>query len=97
MKTFYKLNQDGTVATGSGTKTPLGFIEYTKGQEPQELKVALDAQAQVQAIQKINNDIFVKLDAIDTKSIRAFRENDVTRLAVLENEAKALRLQIVAV
>ena len=41
MKTFYKINQDGTAARGSGTVVPEGFIGYTKGQEPQGLLEAL--------------------------------------------------------
>jgi len=41
MKTFYKINTDGTLQVGSGTVLPKGFTEHTIGQEPQEL---LDAK-----------------------------------------------------
>ena len=39
--TYYKITETGYPAIGSGTVVPEGFIEYTPGQEPQEL---LDAQ-----------------------------------------------------
>ena len=95
MKTFYKINTDNTANIGSGTQIPQGFTEYTKGSEPLELKTALDAQAKKEAIKKINDNIYKKLELIDKKSIRAFRENDTVRITSLENEAKTLRLQIV--
>ena len=95
MKTFYKINTDNTASIGSGTQIPQGFTEYTKGSEPLELKTALDAQAKKEAIKKINDNIYKKLELIDKKSIRAFRENDTVRITSLENEAKTLRLQIV--
>ena len=37
MKTFYKINADGTVATGSGNIIPNGFTECVIGEESQEL------------------------------------------------------------
>ncbi len=95
MKTFYSLNTDKMAIIGSGTQIPQGFTEYTKGQEPLELKTALDAEAKKEAIRQINDDIYKKLEIIDKKSIRAFRENDTVRITSLENEAKTLRLQIV--
>ncbi|WP_281950283.1 DUF4376 domain-containing protein [Nitrosophilus kaiyonis] len=41
LKHFYKINQNGRASFGSGYKIPDGFIEYSKGQEPQELLNAL--------------------------------------------------------
>ena len=41
MKIFYKINTDKTASIGSGTLTPTGFTEYTKGSEPKELLDAL--------------------------------------------------------
>jgi len=44
---------------------------------------------------KINNQpIYDQLEAIDMKSIRALRTNDTVRLAALEQEAVALRSQL---
>ena len=63
MKTFYKINADGGASIGSGTVLPQGFIEYTKGSEPQEL---LDAKANEELANRpieINNAIQSHLDA----------------------------------
>ena len=44
-----------------------------------------------------NQSIYNQLDALDTKSIRALRVNDVGRLQQLEDEAAALRAQLLPV
>jgi len=44
-----------------------------------------------------NQTIYEQLDAIDFKSIRALRSNDTVRLASLEQEAIALRAQLLPV
>ena len=41
-----------------------------------------------------NMPILAALDAIDGKSIRALREGDAARIASLESQAAALRLQL---
>lgn len=52
MRTFYKLNE-GKAETGSGSTVPEGFIEYQVGQEPDELKIALDAFNTSEATEKM--------------------------------------------
>ena len=37
MKNFYKIDDNGKAIIGKGNSIPDGFIEYTKGEEPQEL------------------------------------------------------------
>ena len=39
MKYFYKIESE-QLYDGSGTKAPSGYIEYEKGQEPDELIIA---------------------------------------------------------
>lgn len=48
MKTFYKI-ENNQLQVGQGTFIPGGFIEYTVGQEPEELKEALAQEAIEQA------------------------------------------------
>ena len=48
MKTFYKI-ENNQLQVGQGTVIPDGFIEYTVGQEPDELKEALALEAIEQA------------------------------------------------
>lgn len=43
----------------------------------------------------INEEIYKKLDGVDLKSIRALRTGDTSRLESLEQEAIALRAQLV--
>ncbi len=62
MKNFYKLNQDKTAAIGSGTDIPDGFVEYTRGSEPQELLDALANEELANRPQEINNAIQNHLD-----------------------------------
>lgn len=44
---------------------------------------------------QINAPILSQLDFLDAKSIRALREGDAVRIASIESEAAALRLQLV--
>ena len=44
-----------------------------------------------------NQPIYDKLDALDLKSVRALRENDTTRLSILNTEVAALRATLLAV
>jgi hypothetical protein len=44
-----------------------------------------------------NQSIYKELDEIDFKSIRALREEDIQRLAVLEEQAVSLRAQLLPV
>ena len=53
MKNFYKL-ENGKAQVGSGTFVPESFIEYTVGQESQELLEALETE---RAEQSINSQI----------------------------------------
>lgn len=48
MITFYKI-ENNQLQVGQGTVIPDGFIEYTVGQEPEELKEALALEAIEQA------------------------------------------------
>ena len=52
MKIFYKI-VNGAVQLGSGTVMPKGFIEYTIGQEPQELLDELFEQSKHTKINEI--------------------------------------------
>jgi hypothetical protein len=51
-------------------------------------------QAVYESNKVTNAPIYSALDAIDTKSIRALRSGDTARLSQLENEAVALRAQL---
>jgi len=62
MKNFYKINTNGTVAIGSGIVIPDGFIEYTRGSEPQELIDDLANEELDNRPQEINNAIQNHLD-----------------------------------
>lgn len=54
MKNFYKI-ENGELHLGVGTKIPSGFIEYSKGEEPEELLESLKTQKQrVELQSKIN-------------------------------------------
>ncbi len=44
-----------------------------------------------------NNKILAELAAIDAKTIRALRENDIQRITDLEDQAISLRLQLLLV
>lgn len=51
MKTFYKINlATGYPEVGISSIVPLGFVEYTVGQEPAELKALLDAEVMEELI-----------------------------------------------
>ena len=52
MKTFYKIEQ-GRAQVGQGTFVPESFIEYTMGQEPQELQEALQKEQKEQEEQAL--------------------------------------------
>lgn len=52
MKTFYKI-EAGKAQVGSGTLVPDGFIEYSVGQEPEELVQALEVDIEIERVQKI--------------------------------------------
>jgi len=56
MKTFYKINSDGTASIGSGTVMPQGFTEYTKGSEPQELSDALFLMSKPVKLSELQTD-----------------------------------------
>ena len=58
---------------------------------------ANEVQAKYDAGQRavLNKHIYDQLDAVDVKSIRALRTNDTQRLAELEQQAIALRQQLV--
>lgn len=45
-------------------------------------------------IDEQNASLKVQLDTIDLKSIRALREGDAVRLKALDDQAKALRIQL---
>ena len=55
MKTFYKMNKNGTAIIGSGKILPKGFIEYTKGSEPKELLGALFLEKKTEKTSLIEN------------------------------------------
>lgn len=44
---------------------------------------------------EVNPEILMRLEIIDRKSIRALREGDQARIASLEAEAAALRMQLI--
>lgn len=58
---------------------------------------ASEVQAKYEAEQRAiaNKPIYDQLDALDVKSIRALRTNDTQRLAQIEQQAAALRKQLV--
>lgn len=47
-----------------------------------------------QSVEQFNAPILAALASIDAKSIRALREGDAARIASLESQAAALRLQL---
>lgn len=54
MKAFYKIENE-KVQIGQGIYIPDGFVEYTVGEEPQDLAKALEAEAKEQELQaKLN-------------------------------------------
>lgn len=76
MKTFYML-VDNKAQVGSGDFIPDGFIEYIVGEEPQELKEALETE------QKANE---LKTKLAEAKTYLADTDYIVTKIA----EAQAL-------
>ena len=56
-----------------------------------------EVQSSYEAAQRtrLNKHIYEQLDALDVKSIRALRTNDTQRLAQIEQQAAALRKQLV--
>lgn len=54
MLSFYKI-VDNKAQVGSGTFVIDGFIEYTVGQEPEELLLALEADYEIERIQAIKS------------------------------------------
>lgn len=88
MKTFYKINTDKTASIGSGEVIPNGFIEYTKGKEPQEL---LDGLAYVSPEQQslyINNAIQNHLDTT-AQSLRYDNINAIGKYVGYVNDFQA--------
>jgi hypothetical protein len=83
-----------TVATPPGE--PAVHVEFTPEEAAVYDQAALARQTAQAAIdiQTQNQVIKDQLAAIDARSIRALRTNDVTRLAALEAEAVLLRSQI---
>jgi len=69
MKYFYKIEYN-KLQLGSGFKIPKGFIEYTKGQEPQEL---LDI---------LNKEKFEKTKQSKLKELNQARDNEVANIIV---------------
>jgi len=69
MKYFYKI-ENNKLQLGSGFKIPEGFIEYVKGQEPQEL---LDI---------LNKEKFEKAKQLKLKELNQIRDNEVTDMIV---------------
>jgi|GEM_PF-4149800 len=73
MRTFYKI-VDAQVLIGSGDLIPEGFVEYTVGEEPTELKDALETQQKADELQeKLNEakDYLASTDYIVTKIAEA--------------------------
>lgn len=54
----------------------------------------LEAEYALKQNKLANEPIYQQLDALDIKSIRALRTNDINRLAEIEQEAQALRAQL---
>ena len=69
MKRFYKI-ENNKLQLGSGFKVPEGFIEYTKGQEPQEL---LDI---------LHKEKFEKAKQSKIKELNQVRDNKVANMIV---------------
>jgi len=91
VKYFYKIT-DGKVKKGSGIKVRSGFVEYTKGNEPQELIDILardEAQAKTKAQQKAFNDAVQ--NHLDTKaqSLRYDNINAIGKYVGYENDFQA--------
>ena len=61
MKYFYRI-VDGKLQRGSGFKIPTGFLEYTKGQEPQEMSDALTKEDLLRRPEAISKAIQKHLD-----------------------------------
>ena len=69
LKHFYKI-ENNKLQLGSGFKVPEGFIEYIKGQEPQEL---LDI---------LNREKFEKAKQLKLKELNQTRDNEVANMIV---------------
>lgn len=65
MKAYYKLTAEGYEV---GSKPREGFIEYTVGSEPAELKALMDAEAQVQLVQDYKS-LYLSIVADKLKSL----------------------------
>lgn len=70
------------------------IVEFEAREAAHAQWIASEAYAQ-QAFRLRNFDILKQLEEIDLKSIRAIRSNDTQRLAELEAQASALRLQFI--
>ena len=83
---FYKI-QDNKIQRGSGYKVPKGFLEYTKGQEPQELLDILKEQEFTKALYtklkeletSYNNSIQQNIDYLDTTFQADFKSQELIK------------------
>lgn len=88
---FYKLNQDGTASVGAGTIIPEGFIEYTSGNEPQELVDALALEASNQELQAKISEAKTYLANTDYKMLPNYvvkPEEDINDIITKRNTAR---------
>lgn len=89
---YWHTQQDGTP-----WKDTYDGLIWENTEIPKPTKKQLDAVVGYsdEYLKQINSEVYKKLDEIDFKSIRALRTNDTERLQQLEQEAVALRAQIV--
>lgn len=94
---MFKLNHEGTFANKIGTGEwhkvdgSLEFLEWVaEGNVPEPSDLPTQAQLGDQQRQELLSSLI----AIDSKSIRALRENNQDRLAELENQAELLRSEL---
>lgn len=89
---YWHTQQDGTP-----WEDPYDGIVWENAEIKKPTKKQLDAVVGYsdEYLKQENSDIYRKLDEIDMKSIRALRTGDTSRLESLEQEAIALRAQLI--
>lgn len=90
--TFWQTQPDGTPWNDAYD----GIVwENTEIKKPTKRQLDAIVGYSEEYLKQANAEIYKKLDEIDTKSIRALRTGDTNRLESLEQEAVALREQLI--
>ena len=84
--TIIRLDDNASIPADSGNTDYQHYIEWAKTNTA--------APADLPTTAQLNAPFMATLLDIDLKSIRALREGDAVRLKVLDDQAKALRIQL---